>query len=108
MPGSWGTCGDYPSLGTPFSIVRDPGPQADRVHKLLESRARVLSMPRSEQEHREEIVRVGRLMFDKGWIAANDGNITVRLDGGRLLATPRGVSKGMLKPEDLVVVDMDG
>ena len=65
-------------------------------------------MPRSEQEHREEIVRVGRLMFDKGWIAANDGNITVRLDSGRLLATPRGVSKGMLKPEDLVLVDMDG
>lgn len=65
-------------------------------------------MPRSEPEHREEIVRVGRLMFDKGWIAANDGNITVRLDSGNVLATPRGVSKGMLKPEDLVVVDMDG
>jgi L-fuculose-phosphate aldolase len=67
-------------------------------------------MPRTEQEHREEIVQVGRLMFDKGWIAANDGNITVRLDGdeGRLLATPRGVSKGMLKPEDLVLVDLEG
>jgi len=70
--------------------------------------ARVYSMPRSEQEHREEIVRVGRLMFDKGWIAANDGNITVRLDNGHLLATPRSVSKGMLKPEELVVVDMAG
>ena len=53
-------------------------------------------MPRSEQEHRVEIVHVGRLMFDKGWIAANDGNITVRLDNGYMLATPRGVSKGML------------
>lgn len=70
-------------------------------------------MPRSEQQHRDDIVHVGRLMFDKGWIAANDGNITIRLgadDGGgdRLLATPRGVSKGMLKPEDLVVVDLEG
>ena len=69
-------------------------------------------MPRSEQEHREEIVHVGRLMFDKGWIAANDGNISVRLgaggDNGHLLATPRGVSKGMLKPEDMVVVDTLG
>ena len=65
-------------------------------------------MPRSEQEHREEIVRVGRLMFEKGWIAANDGNITVRLDNGHLLATPRSVSKGMLKPEELAVVDMAG
>src|ERR1044071_2990064 len=62
----------------------------------------------SEHEHREEIVRVGRLMFDKGWIAANDGNISVRLDHERLLATPRGASKGMLKAEDLVLVDMDG
>ena len=65
-------------------------------------------MPRSEQEHREEIVHVGRLMFDKGWIAANDGNITVLLDEGRILATPRGVSKGMLKSDDLVVVDLEG
>ena len=65
-------------------------------------------MPRSEQEHRDEIVHVGRLMFEKGWIAANDGNITIRLDNGHVLATPRGVSKGMLKPEDLVVVDMAG
>src|ERR1044071_5029920 len=62
----------------------------------------------SEHEHREEIVRVGRLMFDKGWIAANDGNITIRLDDNRLLATPRGVSKGMLKPADLILADMDG
>src|SRR6185503_10892546 len=65
-------------------------------------------MPRSEPEHREEMVRVGRLMFEKGWIAANDGNITIRLDSGHLLATPRGVSKGMLTPEDLVVVDLEG
>src|SRR6266699_3317346 len=78
------------------------------VYKLIESMARVNSMPRSEQEHREEIVHVGRLMFDKGWIAANDGNISVRLDNGLLLATPRGLSKGMLKPEDMVVVDTDG
>jgi L-fuculose-phosphate aldolase len=70
-------------------------------------------MPRSEHEHREEIVHVGKLMFDKGWIAANDGNITVRLndregEDGRILATPRGVSKGMLKTDDLVVVDLEG
>jgi L-fuculose-phosphate aldolase len=65
-------------------------------------------MPKSALEHREEIVHVGRLMFDKGWIAANDGNISIRLGNGHILATPRGVSKGMLKPEDMVVVDMDG
>lgn len=47
-------------------------------------------------------------MFDKGWIAANDGNITIRLDDRRLLATPTGISKGMMCAEDLIVCDLDG
>jgi L-fuculose-phosphate aldolase len=66
----------------------------------------------NEQELRETIVRIGRLMFDKSWIASNDGNISVRLpdeDGqGRLLATPTGMSKGMLAPEDMIVTDLAG
>lgn len=61
-----------------------------------------------EQKLREEIVRIGRLMFEKRWIAANDGNITVRLDDERILATPSGVSKGMMGPEDLIVCDLEG
>ncbi|MEO8099065.1 MAG: class II aldolase/adducin family protein [Acidobacteriota bacterium] len=70
-------------------------------------------MSKTELQHREEIVRVGRLMFEKGWIAANDGNISLRLPPaesgeGRLLATPTGVSKGMLSPDDLIVTDMAG
>lgn len=65
-------------------------------------------MPKTEHEHRADIVRVGRLMFDKGWIASNDGNITIRMDEDRILATPAGVSKGMLAPEDLIVCDMQG
>jgi L-fuculose-phosphate aldolase len=69
-------------------------------------------MNRTEQQLREDICRVGRLMFEKGWIAANDGNISARLpaeDGqGRLLATPTGVCKGMMQPEDLIVTDLDG
>lgn len=51
-------------------------------------------------------------MFEKGWIAANDGNISLRLPDengqGRLLATPTGVSKGMLSPDDLIITDMAG
>jgi len=65
-------------------------------------------MSRTEQQHREDIVHVGRMMFDKGWVASNDGNITVRLDNGRILSTPAGVSKGSLKPADLIVCDMYG
>src|SRR5260370_8120681 len=54
------------------------------------------------------MVRVGKLIFDKGWIAANDGNFSVRLEDGRILATPTGVSKGMMDPGDLIICDADG
>lgn len=69
-------------------------------------------MPHTEQQLRVEMVRIGRLMFEKGWIAANDGNISARLPdeegAGRLLATPTGVCKGMMEPEDLIVTDLAG
>jgi len=63
---------------------------------------------KTEQQHRDDIVHIGRLMFEKGWIAANDGNITIRLEDGRILATPTGVSKGMLRPDDLILTDVEG
>ena len=62
----------------------------------------------SEQQLREEIVRAGRMMYERGWIAANDGNITARLDGNRILATPAGVCKGSMVPGDLLVCDNEG
>lgn len=65
-------------------------------------------MAKSEKELRDDIVKVGRLVFEKGWVAANDGNISIRLDGERILATPTGVSKGMLHPDDLIIVDYEG
>ncbi|HUI57332.1 MAG TPA: class II aldolase/adducin family protein [Bryobacteraceae bacterium] len=65
-------------------------------------------MVKTEREHREDIVRIGQLVFQKGWVAANDGNVTIRLDPDRILATPTGVSKGMMQPDDLIIVDMKG
>lgn len=62
----------------------------------------------SERDLRQSIVEIGRRMDEKGWIAANDGNISARLDAGRVLSTPARMSKGRMKPEDLVVVDMTG
>ncbi len=62
----------------------------------------------TETEHRQKIVQIGRLMYEKGWVAANDGNISVRLGGDRLLVTPTGVSKGMMSPDDLVICDLQG
>jgi L-fuculose-phosphate aldolase len=65
-------------------------------------------MQSSESQLRDDIVKVGRLMFDKGWIAANDGNITIRLDEDRILATPTGVCKGMMRPDDIIICNLDG
>ena len=41
-----------------------------------------------EREYRDDIVQIGRLVFDKGWVASNDGNISIRVDAERILATP--------------------
>jgi L-fuculose-phosphate aldolase len=65
-------------------------------------------MSKSECELRQDVCEIGRLVYQKGWVAANDGNITVRLDPHRVLATPTGVSKGMMHPDDLIVVDTQG
>jgi L-fuculose-phosphate aldolase len=62
----------------------------------------------TEQEHRREIVSFGRMLHQRGYIAAMDGNLSVRLDEERILATPTGMSKGALDPADMVIVDMDG
>jgi L-fuculose-phosphate aldolase len=65
-------------------------------------------MPKSEKDCRQEIVDVGKLVYQKGWVAANDGNISVRLDGNRVLCTCTGISKGMMTPDDLIVCDLNG
>ena len=65
-------------------------------------------MAKTEREYRQDIIEVGRLVYEKGWVAANDGNITVRMGEDRFLATPTGVSKGMMHPDDLIIVDGDG
>jgi L-fuculose-phosphate aldolase len=62
----------------------------------------------NERQLREEIVRVGRLMYEKGFIVASDGNISARAGRGRILLTPSGLHKGFLEPEQLLVVDEQG
>lgn len=65
-------------------------------------------MSKSEREYREDMVRVCRLIYEKGWVAMNDGNVSIRLDGGRILCTPTAVSKRMVTEEDLICCDMAG
>ena len=57
---------------------------------------------------RSQIIEVGRRTYERGFVASNDGNISARLDEKRVLITPTGVSKGFMKKEDLVIVDMNG
>jgi L-fuculose-phosphate aldolase len=68
----------------------------------------MLRMAKTENELRRDIVEIGRLIYQKGWVAANDGNISVRLDQDRVLCTPTGVSKGLMHPDDLIVCDGKG
>ncbi len=62
----------------------------------------------SEYALREEIVRVGKLMHQKNFVAAADGNLSARLDTNRLLVTPSGFSKGFLNPDQMLIVDLNG
>ena len=61
-----------------------------------------------EKEIRQEICEIGRRMYDRRMVAANDGNISVRLSEDEILCTPTGVSKGFMKPEQLCLVDLSG
>lgn len=61
-----------------------------------------------EDELRQAIVEAGRIAYERGLLAANDGNLSVRMPGDRILITPSGVSKGRLSPDDLLVIDLSG
>ncbi len=61
-----------------------------------------------EKVVREEICEIGRRMYGRRMVAANDGNISVRLSENEILCTPTGVSKGFMEPEQLCKVDLAG
>jgi L-fuculose-phosphate aldolase len=62
----------------------------------------------NEFKLKEQICEIGRKVYAKGFAAANDGNISIRLNDREVLCSPTMVSKGDLKPQDLCVVDYDG
>lgn len=62
----------------------------------------------SDQEAKEMILEVGRRMYEKNFVASNDGNITCKVSKHELWATPTGVSKGFMKEEMLSKIDLDG
>lgn len=56
----------------------------------------------------KEILEVGRRMYDKNYVASNDGNISCKISENVLLATPTGVSKGFMTADMLVEMNLDG
>ena len=59
-------------------------------------------------ETRAGIVEVGRRLWERGFVASNDGNISVRIAPDRLLMTPASVSKGFMTADMMVVTDLEG
>jgi L-fuculose-phosphate aldolase len=62
----------------------------------------------TEGKYRRAIVSFGSMLHQRGYVAATDGNLSVRLDKKRILSTPTAMSKGAMRPSDLVVVNYEG
>lgn len=56
----------------------------------------------------DKIANIGRILYDKGLIVANEGNISLRLDSENIMITPSGKNKGFLTSEDMVTIDLAG
>ncbi len=64
--------------------------------------------PANETTLRATMVTIGQQMYARNLVAGADGNLSVRLDATRILTTPAGRPKGLLTPDELVIVDLDG
>lgn len=62
----------------------------------------------SEYEIKQEMCEIGRRVYDRGMVAANDGNFSVKLNENEFLCTPTGVSKGFMTPDCICKIDGNG
>ncbi len=62
----------------------------------------------NEWELKKLIVEIGRRIWERGYVAANDGNISIRLNDKELLTTPTGISKGFMSTDMIMKVDNNG
>lgn len=62
----------------------------------------------NERAIKEQICEIGRRLYQRGYVSANDGNISVRLNEREILCTPTMISKGFMRPEDICKVDYEG
>jgi L-fuculose-phosphate aldolase len=61
-----------------------------------------------EKTARQEILKVCQLLYDRSYVVSSDGNVSIRLDDGRILATPTMTCKGRMAEEMLAITDLDG
>src|ERR1700730_151752 len=61
-----------------------------------------------EQTARREICSVGQLLYDRSYVVSSDGNVSVLLDDGRVVATPTMTCKGRMTEDSLAITDIEG
>jgi len=61
-----------------------------------------------ENSARRDIVEAGRRLYARGFVCANDGNISARISDNVIIVTPSGVSKGFMTEDVLIKLDLDG
>ncbi len=62
----------------------------------------------TDKEAKDQIVDIGRKLYERGYVVSNDGNITVKVSENEVWCTPTGVSKGFMTPEMMTKLDLDG
>lgn len=62
----------------------------------------------NDRKLKEEICEIGRRVYNKGFAAANDGNISIRVGENEVLCSPTMICKGFMQPDDICAVDLDG
>jgi len=62
----------------------------------------------SDYEAKKQIIEIGKRMYEKGFVASNDGNISCKAGPNIIWTTPTGVSKGFMTPDMLVKMNFDG
>ena len=65
-------------------------------------------MHRDDQQDRQHLVEIGKRMYERNYVAANDGNLSIRIRNDEILATPTGVSKGFMQEADMVRLNLNG
>ena len=61
-----------------------------------------------EKSARKLIIEIGKLLYERSYVVSSDGNVSIRLDENRVIATPTMTCKGRMTEDGLAITDMDG